>query len=93
MRAKMSDRRFRTIERDAVRSVRPESATWAGEWAVDEAQTILRETEPTVYPDGCQPGDTRSDMRLTVATRDYAGYRVACDCLADALAAFVAEEK
>lgn len=61
-----------------------------GAMAEREARAILAETEPIIAPG---QEHTRSDMNQTVCTRDYATYRVASDCLADALAAFVAEEE
>lgn len=52
-----------------------------------EARAILAETEPAEFHP-FQPV-TRSDMSLAFVTRDYRGYAVAVDCLAEALAAFV----
>lgn len=56
--------------------------------AIREAERILRDAEPAIY----YPGhEGKAHLSYTVSTRDYAGYRVACDDLAQALAAFVGE--
>lgn len=64
--------------------------------ASSEARAILAESEPTLYchvdkadPQPVAPA-TRSDMRVTVLTRDYSDYAVAHESLAEALPAFIA---
>lgn len=59
----------------------------------------IEAVEPTLYADPrakldatpTKPEYTRSDMRVTVHTRDYADYAVACGALADGLAAWLAD--
>src|SRR5262245_59222773 len=57
--------------------------------AVNEASRILSVSEPRIIAEGFASYIGKSDMRVTVSSRDYEAYRVASDCLADALASFV----
>ena len=65
------------------------SPTMAARAAVIEAETILAVTEPHIAPGQER---THSDMRQTIATRDYTGFGVAHEMLAESLAAFVGRD-
>lgn len=57
-----------------------------------EVSTVLARTQPELIAEGFEDYLRRggaSDMRVTVLTRDYDGYRVAVDCLADGIAAWL----
>ena len=100
MRAFMSDavareREYPDPERAWLVSVWYERAEARAAAALHEAQALRMAIEPTVYAEGYTPDEYHgsSDMRVSVLTRDYAGYGVVVGALVDALAAFVADDE
>lgn len=84
--SKSDERRNKEIDADQLGFA---SAFLWNEMAEREARAILAETEPYEWYPGLKGVE---HLRSSITTRDYASYRVACDTLAEALAAFVGEK-